>query len=178
MAAYFAVLKPGDRILGMNLAHGGHLTHGMAINFCGLLYEVHAYGVREDDQRIDYDALEATGPGGAAEGHRRRRQRLPAHHRLRAHGAPSPQRSDALLIVDMAHIAGLVAAGAASQPRSRTRHRHHDHPQDPARPARRPACLCKARAGQGGRPVGLPGHPGRAADARHRRQGGRASSSR
>ena len=58
MAAYFSVLKPGDRILGMNLAHGGHLTHGMAVNFRGKLYEVHAYGVREDDERIDYDALE------------------------------------------------------------------------------------------------------------------------
>jgi hypothetical protein len=58
MAAYFSVLTPGDRILGMNLAHGGHLTHGMALNFSGKLYEVHAYGVREDDQRIDYDALE------------------------------------------------------------------------------------------------------------------------
>src|SRR3954466_753386 len=58
MAAYFSVLKPGDRILGMNLAHGGHLTHGMKLNFSGKLYEVHAYGVREDDQRIDYEALE------------------------------------------------------------------------------------------------------------------------
>ena len=58
MAAYFSVLEPGDRILGMNLAHGGHLTHGMKLNFSGQLYEVHAYGVREDDQRIDYDALE------------------------------------------------------------------------------------------------------------------------
>src|SRR6476469_3770222 len=58
MAAYFSVLKPGDRILGMNLAHGGHLTHGMALNFSGKLYQVDAYGVREEDQRIDYDALE------------------------------------------------------------------------------------------------------------------------
>src|SRR6188768_698029 len=59
MAAYFSVLKPGDRILGMNLAHGGHLTHGMALNFSGKLYEVHAYGVRKDTERIDYDAMEA-----------------------------------------------------------------------------------------------------------------------
>ena len=49
MAAYFSVLNIGDRILGMNLAHGGHLTHGSPVNFSGKWYEVHAYGVREDD---------------------------------------------------------------------------------------------------------------------------------
>ena len=59
MAAYFSVLEPGDRILGMKLDQGGHLTHGMKLNFSGRLYEVHAYGVRQDDERIDYDALEA-----------------------------------------------------------------------------------------------------------------------
>src|ERR1044072_7753958 len=59
MAAYFSVLEPGDRILGMKLDQGGHLTHGMKLNFSGRLYEVHAYGVREDTERIDYDALEA-----------------------------------------------------------------------------------------------------------------------
>src|SRR6187200_435256 len=57
MAAYFSVLKPGDRILGMNLAHGGHLTHGSPVNFSGKLYEVHAYGVDRESERIDYDAL-------------------------------------------------------------------------------------------------------------------------
>ena len=59
MAAYFSVLNPGDRILGMNLAHGGHLTHGSPVNFSGRLYEVHAYGVDRESERIDYDALEA-----------------------------------------------------------------------------------------------------------------------
>src|SRR6476660_1188666 len=59
MAAYFSVLVPGDRILGMKLDQGGHLTHGMKLNFSGRLYEVHAYGVRKDTERIDYDALEA-----------------------------------------------------------------------------------------------------------------------
>ena len=58
MAAYFSVLRPGDRILGMNLAHGGHLTHGSPVNFSGRLYEVHAYGVDRTTERIDYDALE------------------------------------------------------------------------------------------------------------------------
>ena len=58
MAAYFSVLEPGDPILGMKLDQGGHLTHGMKLNFSGKLYDVHAYGVREDTERIDYDALE------------------------------------------------------------------------------------------------------------------------
>ena len=57
MAAYFSVLEPGDPILGMKLDQGGHLTHGMKLNFSGRLYEVHAYGVRRDTERIDYDAL-------------------------------------------------------------------------------------------------------------------------
>ena len=55
MAAYFAVLNPGDRILGMNLAHGGHLTHGSPVNFSGKLYEIHPYGVEKGSERIDYD---------------------------------------------------------------------------------------------------------------------------
>src|SRR6187455_3700295 len=57
MAAYFSVLQPGDRILGMRLDQGGHLTHGMKLNFSGRLYEVHAYGVRQDTERIDEDEL-------------------------------------------------------------------------------------------------------------------------
>ena len=115
MAAYFSVLKPGDRILGMNLAHGGHLTHGMALNFSGKLYHVDAYGVREDDQRIDYDALE--------------RQAQEVRPRMVVAGASAYPRIidfermaaiahgvDALLFVDMAHIAGLVAAGLHPSP--------------------------------------------------------------
>ncbi len=115
MAAYFSVLKPGDRILGMNLAHGGHLTHGMALNFSGKLYEVHAYGVREDDARIDYDALEQQAnevrprmivAGASAY------PRIIDFERMAdiAHGV------DALLFVDMAHIAGLIAAGLHPSP--------------------------------------------------------------
>src|SRR5437879_7709732 len=59
MAAYFACLDPGDMILAMNLAHGGHLTHGMHLNFSGKLYKVVPYGVRRDDERIDYDQVAA-----------------------------------------------------------------------------------------------------------------------
>jgi glycine hydroxymethyltransferase len=115
MAAYFSVLKPGDRILGMNLAHGGHLTHGMALNFSGKLYEVHAYGVRQEDERIDYDAMEAQAKevrpklivGGASA-----YPRLWDFERMAAiaHGV------GAVLFVDMAHVAGLVAAGVHPSP--------------------------------------------------------------
>jgi glycine hydroxymethyltransferase len=115
MAAYFSVLQPGDRILGMNLAHGGHLTHGMKLNFSGKLYEVHAYGVRQDDERIDYDAMEAQAKevrpklivaGASAY------PRLWDFERMAdiAHGV------GAILFVDMAHIAGLVAAGVHPSP--------------------------------------------------------------
>ena len=115
MAAYFSVLEPGDRILGMNLAHGGHLTHGMKLNFSGKLYEVHAYGVRQDDERIDYDTMEAQAKevrpklivGGASA-----YPRLWDFERMAAiaHGV------GALLFVDMAHVAGLVAAGVHPSP--------------------------------------------------------------
>jgi glycine hydroxymethyltransferase len=115
MAAYFSVLRPGDRILGMNLAHGGHLTHGMALNFSGKLYEVSAYGVRQDTERIDYDELETTAKearpklivaGASAY------PRLWDFERMAAiaHGI------GALLFVDMAHVAGLVAAGVHPSP--------------------------------------------------------------
>jgi glycine hydroxymethyltransferase len=115
MAAYFSVLEPGDRILGMKLDQGGHLTHGMKLNFSGRLYEVHAYGVRQDSERIDYDALEAKAAevrpklivaGASAY------PRIIDFERMAAiaHGV------GALLFVDMAHIAGLVAAGVHPSP--------------------------------------------------------------
>jgi glycine hydroxymethyltransferase len=115
MAAYFSVLEPGDRILGMKLDQGGHLTHGMKLNFSGKLYEVHAYGVRQDTERIDYDALQAQAnevrpkmvvAGASAY------PRIIDFPRLAeiAHGV------GALLFVDMAHIAGLVAAGVHPSP--------------------------------------------------------------
>ena len=115
MAAYLSSVNPGDRVLGMNLAHGGHLTHGMALNFSGRYFEIHAYGVREDDQRIDYDALEA--------------QAREVRPKLIVAGASAyPRIIDfermadiahavgALLWVDMAHVAGLVAAGLHPSP--------------------------------------------------------------
>ena len=115
MSAYFSVLQPGDRILGMNLAHGGHLTHGMALNFSGRLYEVHAYGVRQDTERIDYDAMEAQARevrpklivGGASA-----YSRLWDFERM----AEIAHAVGAILFVDMAHVAGLVAAGVHPSP--------------------------------------------------------------
>jgi glycine hydroxymethyltransferase len=115
MAAYFSVLEPGDSILGMKLDQGGHLTHGMKLNFSGKLYEVHAYGVRQDTERIDYDALEAQAAdvrpklivaGASAY------PRIIDFERMAAiaHGV------GALLFVDMAHVAGLVAAGVHPSP--------------------------------------------------------------
>jgi glycine hydroxymethyltransferase len=115
MVAYFSVLQPGDRILGMNLAHGGHLTHGSPVNFSGRMYEVHPYGVRREDERIDYDALEAQAAdvrpklivaGASAY------PRIIDFERMAsiAHGV------GALLMVDMAHIAGLIAAGEHPSP--------------------------------------------------------------
>jgi glycine hydroxymethyltransferase len=115
MVAYMSVLQPGDRFMGMNLAHGGHLTHGMHLNFSGRLYEAHAYGVREDDGRIDYDALERSAGevrpklivAGAS-----------AYPRIIDFGrmADIAHGVGALLMVDMAHIAGLVAAGVHPSP--------------------------------------------------------------
>ena len=115
MAAYFSVLQPGDRILGMNLAHGGHLTHGSPVNFSGRLYEVHAYGVDRATERIDYDALEATArevrPKMVVAG-------ASAYPRILdfPRMAEIAHEVGALLFVDMAHIAGLVAAGVHPSP--------------------------------------------------------------
>jgi glycine hydroxymethyltransferase len=115
MAAYIAALNLGDRVLGMNLAHGGHLTHGSPVNFSGKWFEVHAYGVREDDARIDYDALA-----------KQAREVRPAMIVAGASAYPRiidferlgtiARDVDALLMVDMAHIAGLVAAGQHPSP--------------------------------------------------------------
>jgi glycine hydroxymethyltransferase len=115
MAAYFSVLAPGDRILGMKLDQGGHLTHGMKLNFSGRLYEVSAYGVDRETERIDLDELERiareTRPrlvvaGASAYPRVWDFERLAAI----AHGV------GALLFVDMAHFAGLVAAGVHPSP--------------------------------------------------------------
>jgi glycine hydroxymethyltransferase len=115
MAVYFAVMKPGDTVLGLNLAHGGHLTHGHPLNFSGLLYKVVAYGVKKDDERIDYDELDRL-----ADEHKPRMiivgasayPRIIDFARIRA----ASKRVGAVMATDMAHIAGLVAAGLHPSP--------------------------------------------------------------
>jgi glycine hydroxymethyltransferase len=114
-AVYMTVLKPGDTLLGMSLAHGGHLTHGHPLNFSGKMYKIVSYGVRRDTETIDYDELERL-----AQEHKPRLivAGASAYPRLldfERFGAIS-RRSGALLMVDMAHIAGLVAAGLHPSP--------------------------------------------------------------
>jgi len=109
MAVYFAACKPGDTVLGMNLAHGGHLTHGSPVNFSGKLYNIVSYGVSQDTQTIDYEALEKTAKeckpkmivAGAS-----------AYPRIIdfARFRKIADEVGAVLMVDMAHIAGLIAA--------------------------------------------------------------------
>ena len=115
MAVYFAMLNPGDTVMGMNLSHGGHLTHGSPVNMSGKYFNFVAYGVTDDEEVIDYDALEA--------------QALEVKPKLIVAGASAyPRVIDfarlreiadkvgCLLMVDMAHIAGLVAAGEHPSP--------------------------------------------------------------
>ncbi|MHB9095534.1 MAG: serine hydroxymethyltransferase, partial [Eubacteriales bacterium] len=115
MAVYFAMLKPGDRVLGMNLSHGGHLTHGSPVNMSGKYYNFAAYGVEEDTGRINYEKVFA----------------LAFQHKPKmivAGASAYPRIIDfvqlkeiaeevgAMLMVDMAHIAGLVAVGLHPTP--------------------------------------------------------------
>jgi glycine hydroxymethyltransferase len=115
VAVYMATLQPGDTVLGMNLAHGGHLTHGHPLNFSGRMYKFVAYGVRREDERIDYDEIDKLA-------HEHKPKMIVA-------GASAYSRIidfermgkiakavDAIFFVDMAHIAGLVAAGIHPSP--------------------------------------------------------------
>ena len=115
MAVFFALLQPGDTILGMNLTDGGHLTHGSPVNISGTYYKVIPYGVDRETERIDYDALEKL----AAEHHPRMiiagasaYARIIDFERI----AAIAKSVDAVFMVDMAHIAGLVAAGRHPSP--------------------------------------------------------------
>ena len=115
MAVYFAMLNPGDTVMGMNLSHGGHLTHGSPVNMSGKYFNFVPYGVTEEEEVIDYDALEC--------------QALEVKPKLIVAGASAYPRiidfarlrdiadkAGCLLMVDMAHIAGLVAAGEHPSP--------------------------------------------------------------
>jgi glycine hydroxymethyltransferase len=115
MAAYMALLQPGDAVMGLNLAHGGHLTHGHPLNFSGKMYKIIPYGVRKDTETIDYDEMEAIAlkqrpkviiGGGSAYA------RVIDFARMKQ----IADKVDAKLMADMAHIAGLVAGGAHPSP--------------------------------------------------------------
>ena len=114
-AAYAAVLKPGDTILGMNLAHGGHLTHGHPLNFSGKLYKVVAYGVRQDDELIDYDEVSRV-----AEEHKPKLIIAGASAYSRvidfARFREIADAVGAVFLVDMAHYSGLIAGGVYPNP--------------------------------------------------------------
>jgi glycine hydroxymethyltransferase len=115
MAAYFAFLQPGDKVLGMDLSHGGHLTHGSPVNFSGQLYSFVPYGVREEDGRIDMEALASLArserPAMIVAGASAYPRILPFDE-----FASIAREVGAMLLVDMAHIAGLVAAGVHPSP--------------------------------------------------------------
>ncbi|MBT7891528.1 MAG: serine hydroxymethyltransferase, partial [Deltaproteobacteria bacterium] len=115
MAVYMAQLQPGDTVLGMDLSHGGHLTHGSPVNFSGSLYNIVHYGVKKEDQRIDYDQV-----ADLAKKHQ---------PKMIIVGASAYPRSidfklfreiadsiGAVVMVDMAHVAGLIAAGVHDNP--------------------------------------------------------------
>src|SRR5512144_2735332 len=115
MAVYFALLKPGDRMLTMDLSHGGHLTHGNKANFSGRFFEIVHYGVRKEDERIDYDQLA-----------RMAREHKPKMITVGASAYPRiidfermgeiAREVGAYLLADIAHIAGLVATGEHPSP--------------------------------------------------------------
>jgi len=115
MAVYFAFLKPGDRMLTMDLSHGGHLTHGNKANFSGKFFEIVHYGVRKDDERIDYEQLAAM-----AREHKPKMITVGASAYPRvidfARMGEIAREVGALLLADIAHIAGLVAAGIHPSP--------------------------------------------------------------
>jgi glycine hydroxymethyltransferase len=114
-AVYLAALKPGDTILGMNLSHGGHLTHGHPLNFSGRMFKVVPYGVRKEDERIDYDEMAAL-----AREHRPKMVVVGASAYPRTIDFEAVRRAadqcGAVIMADIAHIAGLIAAGLHPSP--------------------------------------------------------------
>ena len=115
MAIYLAALEPGDTVLGLDLAHGGHLTHGMKLNFSGMMYNFISYGVRREDHRLDFDQI-----AKLAKEHKPKLivAGASAYPREIPHARFAEIASDvgAKLMVDMAHYAGLVAAGLHDNP--------------------------------------------------------------
>jgi hypothetical protein len=155
-----ALIEPGDTILGLDLAHGGHLTHGMRINFSGKLYRVAAYQVARDDHRIDMEQV----------------RRLAHEHRPRlivAGWSAYPRQLDFAAFREIADEVGayLMVDMAAPQPRPARPRRHHDHAQDARRPPRRRHPLHR-RHRQEDQQCRVPRPAGWTAGARRGREGG------
>jgi glycine hydroxymethyltransferase len=115
MAAYFTFLDPGDKILGMDLSHGGHLTHGSPVNFSGQLFSASSYGVREEDDLLDYDMVRSRAKAERPKMIVAGSSAYPRVIDFSAFGEIA-QEVGATLLVDMAHIAGLVATGHHPSP--------------------------------------------------------------
>ncbi|MBF6521378.1 serine hydroxymethyltransferase [Nocardia farcinica] len=114
-AVLMSLMDPGDRLLGLDLAHGGHLTHGMRLNFSGKLYEVHSYGVSKEDHRVDMDEVRTIALGAKPKVIVAGWSAYPRHQDFAAFRAIADEVG-AYLWVDMAHFAGLVAAGLHPSP--------------------------------------------------------------
>ena len=169
MAAYMSLLQPGDPVMGLNLAHGGHLTHGHPLNFSGKMYKIIPYGVRKDTELIDYDEMEQIAVrerpkmiigGGSAY------SRIFDFARMRQ----IADKVGARLMVDMAHFAGLVAGGAHPSPVphadivTTTTHKTLRGP-------RAGMVLCRQELAADGRQDCFARNSGRTAGAYHRGQG-------
>lgn len=170
MAAYLSVLKAGDTILGMDLAQGGHLTHGSKVNFSGILFRVFSYGVDRQTETIDYDAVQRV-----AEECRPRMIVVGASAYARILDFPRFQQIaksvGAYLLVDIAHIAGLIAAGLHPNPVpyadfvTTTTHKTLRGP-------RGGVTMCRAEHAKAVDRIGVSWAAGRSVDACHRGQGG------
>ena len=169
MAVYLALFAPGDKLMGMRLDQGGHLTHGSPVNFSGRLYDFVAYGVDDETETLDYDEIrdlaKSERPKAIIAG-------ATAYPRIIDFAAfrSIADEVDALLIVDAAHIAGLIAGGVHPNPGSARGRRHVHHAQDAARSAGGRHPLPRAVRG-GDRQGGVPRPPGWPVDARRRGEG-------
>ena len=170
MAVYMAALQPGDTILSLELAHGGHLTHGLKVNFSGRLYTIAHYGVSRETNVVDYDEVLRLAKEIPAEADRLRRQRVPAHGR--DVGVPEDRgRGRRAAALRHGALRGARRGRPAPEPGRRLRLRHVDDAQDAGRARARGFILCREEHAHGGRPRGLPRDAGRAARAHDRGEG-------
>ena len=170
-AVLLALLQPGDTIMGMSLAAGGHLTHGAPPNLSGKWFRAVQYGVRREDARIDFDEVERLAQSREAEAHHRRRLGLSAHHRFRA---LPPDRGFRRRLFHGRYGAFRRAGRGrrSSEPAAACACRDDNDAQDPARPARRHDPRERRGYRQEDQQRDFPRPARRSADACHRRQGG------